>query len=166
MEDVKVCPECGAEYFAHVASCRACEVELVCPGEKAHPEKKPRQEEDPLVCIEEGALDKAKGVHADLKSLGFDSKVLNVGGGVSCSSAVYGVFVNQSAAGPALKRLEELLHKRHPELKVMEEKISDGRCPACGSPLYYAVYECPECGLNLGGGGHMGGGGCGDCGPC
>ena len=32
-ENIKVCPQCDAEYFAHAQKCSSCEVELVLPGE-------------------------------------------------------------------------------------------------------------------------------------
>ena|SRR3990172_1424286 len=168
-EDVKICPECGAEYFAHVSECRGCEVPLVHPGESAPVERKAPVDSDPLVCIAEGDLGRARALQADLKSAGFDSKVLNMNQGKSCSGG-FGVFVNQSLAAQAAGKLQELFYKRNPEVKEMEKKVSEGRCPACGAEIFYSVYECPDCGLNLSGGGHGGGhshsGGdnCGECG--
>jgi hypothetical protein len=38
-EDVKICPECGAEYFAHVEECNGCGVRLLSTEEKAKMEK-------------------------------------------------------------------------------------------------------------------------------
>jgi hypothetical protein len=37
----------------------------------------------------------------------------------------------------------------HPELRASNELISQGKCPACGSPVAAKDRECSDCGLTL-----------------
>ena len=37
----------------------------------------------------------------------------------------------------------------HPEIKDSRELITQGKCPACGSPVGSDAVECPDCGLML-----------------
>lgn len=161
-EEVKICPECGAEYFAHVSECRACEVPLISPGDNIskRPAVSPGGE---LVCIEEGDYDRVTELARGLNRSGVECKVLNIarGGGSSCSGGGFGIFVQQSIAREAVKTVEDLWQKLHPELRQTEERLDAGLCPACGSGLNGSMNECPDCGLYLGGGGDN----CGGCGP-
>lgn len=161
-EDTRICPECGAEYFAHIVSCATCEVQLLSPGEK---KMMPRAEGD-LVCVDEGTYERATELARELKKQGVECEVLNMGKGKSCSSnGEFGLFVPQSIARQTVGMIEELMLKLYPELIEVDARLEAGLCPACGAPSNGEA-ECPDCGLNLGGGGHDHGGCGGDCGPC
>lgn len=160
MENVKLCPECGAEYFAHVAECGGCEIPLVHPEEldKARTTRI-EEAEDTLVCILEGPKDRLKEIAYGLKSKGVDSQVLKtVSGGSSCSTGGgFGIFVAREAASAAAELMPGIMNNYKDELINVDEYYSQGKCPACGADAMNSPNECPDCGLNLGGGGGEGG---------
>ncbi len=160
-EQVKICPNCSAEYYAHITECRACEVALVTPEEFSRA-KAPRKAEGALVCIEEGDYDRITGLARALGSLGIEAQVLMPPGG-GCGGG-FGIFVQQSIAREAARKVEELWHRLYPEIKDAEARLDSGLCPACGSKFSPSDAECPDCGLFLGGGGDCSGGHSG-CGP-
>lgn len=164
-EDVKVCPQCKAEYYAHVEVCKSCEVPLVHPEELNRKKNLPKAEGD-LVCIIEAPYDVIKDLSAGLERAGIECEVLNVGDPASCSTPnTFGIFVHQSIFPEAVSALKETYYKIYPELKGTEERYREGLCPACGADVKDAWEMCPECGLNLLGGPHgSGGGGCDSCG--
>ncbi len=150
-DQVKLCPECGAEYFAHITECGNCEVALVFPEELAK-RPAPKAEGD-LIPIMQGQLQKMKQVAYGLKSIDIECKVLNAGGvGKSCSSdGGYAVFVHKAMAREAVKAADEIYRKLHPELDEIDERYRQGQCPACGADARNAPGVCQDCGLNLGG---------------
>ncbi|MBI5344250.1 MAG: hypothetical protein HZB83_02770, partial [Deltaproteobacteria bacterium] len=122
--------------------------------------------EGQFVCIMEGDQQRVKEIAACIQSAGIDCKVLNAGRGSSCSSGVFGIFVQQSLAREAAMTVDKVKGKLYPGLFEAEERLSAGLCPACGADISNSPSsdECPDCGLNLSG---RGPGGCGDgCGPC
>ncbi len=149
-DNVKFCPECEAEFFAHIAECNKCEVPLITPEEfKKGPVKKAEGE---LVMIMQGAVDRMKEIAYGLKAKDIKSKVLNVGGvGKSCGGGDYGVFVHKSVANDALHAADKIYHKLHPEIEELNECYRRGECPACGADVSNAPGVCNDCGLNLGG---------------
>jgi len=164
MEDnIKLCPSCSAEYYAHIQECRTCEVALVTPEELSR-HSAARTGDGPLVCIEEGEYEKVTGLAHALVAMGFEAQVLKAPGG-GCSGPGFGIFVPQSTAREAAGNIEALWHKLYPEIKEAEARMESGLCPACGSRFSHSDAECPDCGLFLGGEGH-GGHDCdpGDCG--
>jgi ribosomal protein L40E len=161
-EDVLICPECGAEYYAHVKTCKGCGVALVRPGRAGEAPSASGS----LVCIEAGGYDRVSDMARSLKGAGFECGVLKTGGKSSCATGgEYGLFVDSAVASKAAMAIEDLWLKLHPEMKQTESRLLDGLCPACGARLQGAPSECPDCGLNLGGGGggHGHGDGCGGC---
>jgi hypothetical protein len=149
---VKLCPECGAEYFAHITECGTCEVALIFP-EELEKGPAPKAEGD-LVPIMQGDLQKMKEIAYGLKSKEIECQVLNAGGvGSSCCSSDggYAVFVHQSIAREAARAADEVYRKLHPEIDEMDERYRQGQCPACGADARNAPGVCQDCGLNLGG---------------
>ncbi len=163
MDDpVKVCPRCGAEYFAHVASCNACGVALVFP-EDLPKAPLPVDDEEELVCVEEGNLDMLADSLAAIRKAGLEGSILKAGKAGSCSGGPgYGLFVGRSIAGFAVKIIEENTERLYPGMKEAEERMGAGLCPACGADVSNGQAECPDCGLNLSGGGD----GCGQDPSC
>ena len=98
---IKICPECKAEFFAHVSTCNQCDVALISPpgvkpsGEEppemallagALPQAEgkgqgcsPRQGCSPLVSIMSGPCDRLKEFSTELEFIGIENKVLNTG---------------------------------------------------------------------------------------
>ncbi|WKZ32663.1 MAG: hypothetical protein QY316_12230 [Thermodesulfobacteriota bacterium] len=165
-EQVKVCPECGAEFFAYVTECNRCESELVSPEEVRGPSlKKTHVPGEGLACVEDGTYERANEVAWALRSAGFEASVLRVPGGSSCKGS-FGVFVERGAASEAMRKIQELWKQANPEIAAAEERIKKGMCPACGALLMGSSEECPDCGLFLGereGECDDHGGGCGSC---
>lgn len=159
-EDVKICPSCNAEYYAHITICKGCECELIYPSQKASLQKKASNTEAGLVCVLEGPPDQVSDLARALNGEGYDCKVFAPGTGKGCS-ANYGIFVEQTIAREAVTALEALQDRLYPELKEAAERLSQGLCPACGAALMGSGDECPDCGLFLG---ETGGGDCGGCG--
>lgn len=162
-EQIKICPECGAEYYAHIKSCKGCEVDLIFPHEKAAYKKNLPKAEGELVCIEEGPYDRVSEISRELKKEGIEAQVLNAGAGKSCSSSSFGLFVPMSIARETVRTIEEIYNRLYPELRQAEQRLQAGQCPACGAGLSASSDECPDCGLYLGGG--AGPDDCGGCGP-
>src|SRR3972149_9411862 len=111
-EETKVCPDCGAEYFAHVRECSRCMVDLIpssemrggAPAKKKHPS-------DGLVCIEDGTYERANELAWQLREKGFDATVLRAPA-ASCGGG-FGVFVEQSIARDAALCRDALLKRLH-----------------------------------------------------
>ncbi|MBI5236757.1 MAG: hypothetical protein HY886_11005 [Deltaproteobacteria bacterium] len=162
--DTKTCPECGAEYFSHVTTCKRCDTLLVSDTAAATPQASaPPDDSDAedLVCIEECRLDRAQELVNALEKIGFKSKTLKMGSTKTCGA--YGVFVaGELIADEAIRKLDEHWRKLYPELKGATERANEGQCPACGADASASPDECPDCGLKLGFG--RDDGNCGGCG--
>lgn len=148
-EETKVCPDCGAEYFAHVRECGRCMVDLIpssearggAPAKKKHPS-------DGLVCVEDGTYERANELAGQLREKGFDATVLRAPA-ASCGGG-FGVFVDQGIARDAALYRDALLKKANSGLEEAEAKLRMGICPACGAALMGSSEECPDCGLFVG----------------
>lgn len=150
-EDVKICPGCGSEFFAHIESCSRCDLPLIHPGEERPQTAVAQSDEGSLVLLDSGSPDDMKWLSGRLKKAGFHPQVLNLsGGGGCCSSEGYGLFVEEPFALEAFKKVKEIRLNASPELEVMAEQISAGKCPACGADTGFALNKCPGCGLQIG----------------
>ncbi|MBI4949814.1 MAG: hypothetical protein HY955_06675 [Deltaproteobacteria bacterium] len=159
MDDIKICPGCGAEYYAHIKICRSCDVELLTPDELKRLKSVPRAE-GALVCIYEGDYDRVSVLASALDRDGVETKVLKAPK-AGCGGGDFGLFVPETIARFAALKVDEAFNRMYPDLKEAEERLASGQCPACGSALIEGYGECPDCGLNLGGAGN---GGCDDSG--
>ncbi len=148
-DNVKLCPECEAEFFAHITECNRCEVPLVSPEELR---KGPvRKAEGELTMIMQGAMERMKEIAYGLKAREIKSKILNAGGTEkSCSGGDYGLFVHRSIAREAVEAAVKIHNKLNPEIAELEESYRKGECPACGADVRNAPGVCNDCGLNLG----------------
>ena len=148
-DDVKLCPECEAEFFAHITECNRCEVPLVSPEELR---KGPvRKAEGELVMVMQGSLDSMKEIAYGLKTREIKSTILNIGEtGKSCSGGDYGLFVHQSIAREAVEAAGKIHNKLYPEIAELEESYRKGEGPACGADVRNAPGVCNDCGLHLG----------------
>lgn len=157
-EDVKICPECGAEYFAHVEECKDCGVRLLHPEEKARLDEKASEpvcsvageSDGSTVCIEQGLLAHLKELQGALEAEGIECEIVKSQETTpSCTKGeTFSLLVPKDASGEALKAIEEYWHRLHPEVKQAEQMISEGLCPCCGSDVK-GMPVCPECGLAL-----------------
>ncbi len=150
-EDVKICPGCGSEFFAHIERCGRCDLPLIRPGEDQPMASPADDNEATLVLLESGSPEDMKWFCGKLKKMGFRPQVLNLsGGGGCCSSEGYGLFVEEPFAIDAMRKLEEIRLKASPELEEMSDQISAGKCPACGANISFSLHTCPDCGLSIG----------------
>ncbi len=149
-ENVKVCPGCGSEFFAHIERCGRCDLPLAFPGEESQVEARADDDEGSLVLLDGGDLADMKWLCGRLQKAGFSPQVLNLSGGGCCSSEGYGLFVEEPFAITAMNKLEEIRLKASPELEEMNEQISAGKCPACGANISFSLQTCPGCGLSIG----------------
>lgn len=182
-DDVKICPECKAEYYAYIESCAECEVELVQPptysGGPAQTSAQSTETPEgdglgdiPKACIAEGAMEKLLEIVQVCEARGIPYEVAPHDAGDDCSSescgpsscgttATYGLFVPKELAAGIMRAMEEQATS-DPETREARERMEQGLCPACGATNMREDLECSDCGLNLMGpaeGG--GGGGCG-----
>jgi len=165
-EQTKVCPDCGAEYFAYVKECNRCSVALVSPEEMMGGAPMPPKKKHPaegLICVEEGSYERANELAWQLREKGFEVTVLRAPAG-SCGGG-FGVYAEQAIARDVARYRDELLRNLNAGLDEAEAKLRQGICPACGAALMGSSEECPDCGLFVGVKDDCeGDGSCGGCG--
>lgn len=154
MNSNKICPECECEYLPHIDKCADCGAVLL------HYEEYEKAKEEQRRLMEKAVEDAVVVRKGDLKWLGDLHKVL-IASGIACSvqSAAccskncqgdeYLLLVQSGDTERASERIEEYFAEMHPEVLASRELISDGKCPACGSPVRADDRECSDCGLPL-----------------
>ena len=165
MDDVKVCPRCDAEFYAHVNVCDRCNVRLVAPNQAQTAAQALVDDGSELVCVVDGPRDRVVEVSELLKKAGFAAQHLKVPDekGSCTSSSGYGVYVPRTQAQAALRKVEETWNNLHPEMVEAQERMNSGLCPACAAVLISGRPECPDCGLFLGDPSCHNDPGCGSC---
>ncbi len=155
-ESTKQCPECGAEYYAHIEVCGSCDVKLLSSQDISEGRINPTSI-SALVCIMEGPIDRLKEISHGLDLAGFESRILNAKSeddgdccATGCGSDTFGIYLSQSVAEKAASVARDLQNRMYPEIAEMEDQISQGNCPACGHSIEFALKECPDCGLYIG----------------
>jgi hypothetical protein len=150
----KICPDCEMEYLPHIGKCADCGAVLLL-----HEEHRQAQEEKKRLMAK--AVENSVVVReGDLKWLGELYNVL-INAGIPCTVTSdsscnkgccgdkYRLIVSAEDLERAQERIAEYFMEIHPELRASNELISQGRCPACGSPVGADDKECSDCGLTL-----------------
>jgi len=149
----KICPDCEVEYLPHIEKCADCGAVLLL-----HEEHRQAQEEKKRLMAK--AIDNSVVVReGDLKWLGELYNVL-INAGIPCTVTSDAgckkgcrpkcmLIVSKEDLERAQERIAEYYMEIHPELRASNELISQGRCPACGSPVGSGDKECSDCGLTL-----------------
>jgi hypothetical protein len=153
MTQIKVCPDCNTEYYAHIENCADCGALLLHPDEFEKAEQQRRRCMDELlqnpVIVKEGDL---KWID-ELYHLLIDSKIpctVNLDGcNKGCCGDRYRLLVSSGDAERAGKLIEDYYAETDPEFRAARDNISQGRCPACSHPVGSDAVECPDCGLTL-----------------
>jgi hypothetical protein len=152
--DVKICPKCEAEFFAHISECNGCNVLLISPSAPdtsvatAIPEDFEVTEDNMrLISIEQGDIAKIDELHRALKARDIPSQVIVAK--QSCNGGFI-LQVPEYNAKNAFAAIDEYWQKVHPELKEAAAREESGECPACGFKLDPNPQNCPDCGLSLG----------------
>jgi hypothetical protein len=153
MKRNKICPDCGTEYLPHVDTCADCGAVLLLPDEyeKAQGEKERlrRRAVDDEVAIREGDLNWVGELHSVLIDSGIPCAVrADSCCGKGCRPKCR-LVVSRADVEKALERIEEYFAEMHPEIRTSRELLSEGKCPACGSPVGAGDRACPDCGLML-----------------
>lgn len=154
MRQIKICPDCSTEYFAHIEKCADCGTKLILPEENIKlQEERQRLKEKEIenqVIIRSGDLNWMDELLNVLIGSGINSFLSSDPGcKKSCSGDAYYLVVSSKDAHRANELIEEHFMKVHPELKASNELMNDGKCPACGTSVSHTATECPECGLTL-----------------
>jgi len=149
MEETKICPECGVEYYAHITECVDCRIKLTTEIEQTDQEKAEDTELSTLI---------ARGPVANLKPLvdliageGINHKVellepeLNI---ELTPGSEFGVFTKPEDTDKVAELVRMAATDEFPELKQADEQLESGKCPACGADVN-DNRECPDCGLPL-----------------
>jgi len=150
----KICPECEVEYLPHIEKCADCGAVLLL-----HEEHRQAQEEKKRLMAK--AVENAVAVReGELKWLGELYNAL-IGSGIPCTivsnlgcnkgrcADKCKLIVSKEDVEKAEERIAEYYRELHPELRESHELLSQGKCPACGSPVGDGDTECSDCGLTL-----------------
>ncbi len=154
MSQVKYCPECSSEYYAHILECADCGVPLITPEEfEAARQRRKRFEgegDQEAVAIKQDEKNWIKELHRVLTDKGYSCRMTVTPG---CTPGKCGesflLIVPKEEAESAIKCIDEYHQELHPELKESEELAAQGKCPACGFDAGFDAMECSDCGLPL-----------------
>lgn len=154
INQIKICPDCATEYFAYIANCADCGTTLLFPEEykKLQDEKKSCQEKtlEDSVAVRKGEL---KWIE-ELSHVLIDSYIpcvvhAEIDCNKKCCGDSFQLLVSSKDAEKARELINEYYAEIHPEIQASQEMASQGKCPACGSPVGSDAVECPDCGLTL-----------------
>ncbi len=168
-DNIKICPQCSAEYFAHAETCSSCEVELVLPGEgqasgghasdHSHEDSGIEWPEGPIEVLMEAPLEILEDMGNVLNDNRMPYEIYQKSGDEeaendkSCKAKApeYAIVVPKANMKESIKITEDHWYKLHPEQVESDERTGLGQCPACAAELTGTPDECPDCGLNLAG---------------
>ena len=150
----KICPECEIEYLPHIEKCADCGAVLLLHGEH-------KQAQEEKMRLMAKAVENAVVVReGELKWLGELYNVL-IDAGIPCTVTSdtgcnkghcrdkFRLIASKEDIERAQERVAEYYREIHPELRASHELVSQGKCPACGSPVGAGDNECSDCGLTL-----------------
>lgn len=154
MTQIKICPDCKTEYNPHIEKCADCGAVLV------HPEELERVYQDRKRCAVEMIADPVVVKDGELRWMNELSDVLvrsgipclvnsEAGCKKGCCGEKFQLMVSSEDAERAGERIADYYAEIDPEFLHSKEMLSQGRCPACSTPVGSDTAECPECGLTL-----------------
>lgn len=151
----KICPDCETEYLPHIYKCADCDMVLVTQEEyKQIQEEKRRVAEQAIrdaVVIRKGDLKWIDELYNVLIDSKIPCTVISDAGCKrgSCGGDDWRLVTAKEELEKAKARIEEYFMEMYPEIRAANELASQGKCPACGSPVSASATECPDCGLAL-----------------
>jgi hypothetical protein len=154
MQEIKICPDCASEYYAHIENCADCGSLLLTPEEdqKIQEERQQTREKalEDQVVIREGDLKWLRELYSVLIESGIPCLFSGDDGcNKGCCGDKLRLVVSSHDVEKATERINEYYTEIHPEIQASEELMSQGKCPACGSLVGADAFECPDCGLTL-----------------
>ncbi len=154
MRQIKICPQCETEYFPKIQQCADCGADLLWPDKfKSVQEERKRLMDTVLenkVVVREGDKKWIGELYDVLIDSGIPCVITaDAGCSKGCSHDTRKLLVTTHDAERANVRIEEYFAEVHPEILVSKEMESQGKCPACGSPVDPGTIECTDCGLTL-----------------
>jgi hypothetical protein len=150
----KICPACEVEYLPHIEKCADCGAALLLREEHARVQSErarltAKAIEDAVV-VREGDLKWLRELYRILIDAGIPCTVIaDAGCNKGCCGAKCQLIVSAEDHERAQERITEYFMEMHPELRVSNELLSQGKCPGCSSPVGAGDIECPDCGLTL-----------------
>ena len=150
----KICPDCETEYLPHIDKCSDCGAVLLLYEEyRSVQEGKKRLTEKAVsnaAMVREGDLKWMDELFNVLIDAGIPCTVTSDEGcKKGCCGDTWQLIVSKEDVERAKERIEEYFMEMHPEIRASNELVSQGKCPACGSPVGADAKECPDCGLTL-----------------
>ena len=150
----KICPDCEIEYLPHIHTCADCGAVLLLHEEHRQLQKEKKRLIEKAVenaaVVREGDLKWVGELYNILIDAGIPCSVTSdVGCNKGCRSNKCQLLVSKEDLERAQERIAEYYREIHPELRVSHELVSQGKCPACGSPVGAGDNECSDCGLTL-----------------
>jgi hypothetical protein len=154
MKQIKICPDCAAEYFPHIENCADCGSVLLSPEQIDKAQEKKKR------CMDKALEDRAVVRKGDLKWMDELYGVL-IDSGIPCAISTddgcnrgccgdtHYLMVSSNDTERANERIEEYYKRIHPEIRTSREMVNQGKCPACYTPVDSDASECPDCGLTL-----------------
>jgi len=150
----KICPNCKSEYLPHIEKCADCGAILLLYEElkKAEEEKKQlmTQAIENSVVVRKGDLKWLSDLRNILLDSGISCAIIS---DASCNKSCCGnkcqLIVSAEELERAQERIEEYFMEMHPETLTSKELITQGKCPACGSPVAEGDPKCPDCDLTF-----------------
>jgi hypothetical protein len=102
------------------------------------------------VVVREGDLNWLSELYAVLIDAGISCTVRSEAGcKKSCRCDKCRLVVSPEDFDRAQEYIEKYFMEMHPEIRASNELVSEGKCPACGSPVGPGDSKCPDCGLML-----------------
>jgi hypothetical protein len=150
----KICPDCESEYLPHIEKCTDCGSVLILHEEyrRAQEERKQlmTQAIENAVLVRKGDLKWLGELHNILIDSGIPCAIIS---DAACKKSCCGdkcqLIVSTEDLERAQERIEEYFMEMHPEIRTSNELMSQGKCPACGSPVGDSDNKCSDCGLML-----------------
>ena len=170
-QQFKYCPSCGDEFRVEFTSCSACDQPLtaaaahdgsspaVLDGPEAASSPAELTAADNLITIRQGSLMEMKRVQRLLEKKGVASLIAGDGPDCTsgcCASSSFNLQVKEDErdkVGPILAedfRRLTALDSHQPRVRtdvVIDERVAENSCPACGFSFPAQEQCCPECGL-------------------
>lgn len=149
--DVKVCQQCGSEYFAHITDCADCNVPLKRPEElESERSEFISDAGEDAVPLMDGKIQELKELRRLLEKEGIKSYISHAPGCKpgGCNSTSL-LFVAGCNADAAISRIQRHYDDKNPDYSAHEEEIGEDQCPACGFHAGAEARQCPDCGLAL-----------------